>query len=45
MFSARRGWDWKFKFHFGPYLALAGVVAMFWGPAIMQRYPLLRIAG
>ena len=45
MFSARRNWDWKFRFHFGPYLALAGVVAMFWGPAIMQRYPLLRIAG
>jgi leader peptidase (prepilin peptidase) / N-methyltransferase len=45
MFSARRGWDWKFKFHFGPYLALAGVIAMFWGPAIMQRYPALRFAG
>jgi leader peptidase (prepilin peptidase) / N-methyltransferase len=45
MFSARRGWDWKFKFHFGPYLALAGVIAMFWGPAIMQRYPVLRFAG
>jgi len=45
MFSARRGWDWKFRFHFGPYLALAGVIAMFWGPAIMQRYPLLRLAG
>src|SRR5262245_12993448 len=45
MFSARRGWDWKFRFHFGPYLALAGVIAMFWGPAIMQRYPLLRITG
>jgi leader peptidase (prepilin peptidase)/N-methyltransferase len=45
MFSARRGWDWKFKFHFGPYLALAGVIAMFWGPAIMQRYPMLRFAG
>ena len=45
MFSARRGWDWKFRFHFGPYLALAGVIAMFWGPAIMQRYPLLRFAG
>ena len=27
MFSARRGWDWKFRFHFGPYLALAGVIA------------------
>jgi leader peptidase (prepilin peptidase)/N-methyltransferase len=45
MFAARRGWDWKFKFHFGPYLALAGVIAMFWGPAIMQRYPALRITG
>ena len=45
MFSARRGWDWKFKFHFGPYLALAGVVAMFWGQAIMQRYPVLRFTG
>jgi leader peptidase (prepilin peptidase)/N-methyltransferase len=45
MFSARRGWDWKFRFHFGPYLALAGVIAMFWGPALMQRYPVLRFAG
>jgi leader peptidase (prepilin peptidase)/N-methyltransferase len=45
MFSARRGWDWKFRFHFGPYLALAGVIAMFWGPAIMQRYPALRFVG
>jgi leader peptidase (prepilin peptidase)/N-methyltransferase len=45
MFSARRGWDWKFKFHFGPYLALAGVIAMFWGSSIMQRYPALRFAG
>jgi leader peptidase (prepilin peptidase) / N-methyltransferase len=45
MLSARRGWDWKFKFHFGPYLALAGVIAMFWGPSIMQRYPVLRFAG
>jgi leader peptidase (prepilin peptidase)/N-methyltransferase len=45
MVSARRGWDWKFRFHFGPYLALAGVIAMFWGAAIMQRYPALRFAG
>ena len=45
MLSARRGWDWKFRFHFGPYLALAGIIAMFWGPAIMQRYPALRLAG
>jgi leader peptidase (prepilin peptidase)/N-methyltransferase len=45
MFSARRGWDWKFKFHFGPYLALAGIIAMFWGAALMQRFPALRFAG
>lgn len=45
MFSARRGWDWKFKFHFGPYLALAGIIAMFWGHALMQRFPALRFAG
>lgn len=45
MFSARRGWDWKFKFHFGPYLALAGIIAMFWGQVLMQRFPALRFAG
>jgi leader peptidase (prepilin peptidase)/N-methyltransferase len=45
MFSARRGWDWKFKFHFGPYLALAGIIAMFWGAALMQRFPVLRFTG
>ena len=45
MLSVRRGWDWKFKFHFGPYLALAGIIAMFWGPALMQRFPALRFAG
>src|SRR5882762_5067072 len=45
MFAARRGWDWKFKFHFGPYLALAGIIAMFWGTAIMQRFPALRFSG
>jgi leader peptidase (prepilin peptidase)/N-methyltransferase len=38
MFAARRGWDWKFKFHFGPYLALAGVIAMFWGDGILRWY-------
>ena len=36
MFAARRGLDWKFKFHFGPYIALAGIVAMFWGVPIMH---------
>ncbi len=38
MFAARRGWDWHFKFHFGPYLALAGVFAIFWGDPIMRWY-------
>jgi leader peptidase (prepilin peptidase)/N-methyltransferase len=38
MFSAKRGWDWKFRFHFGPYLALAGIVAMFWGEPIVRWY-------
>jgi leader peptidase (prepilin peptidase)/N-methyltransferase len=38
MFAARRGWDWKFKFHFGPYLALAGIIAMFWGEPILRWY-------
>jgi leader peptidase (prepilin peptidase)/N-methyltransferase len=42
MFSARRGWDWKFRFHFGPYIAIAGLVAMFWGTQLASRYPLLR---
>lgn len=42
MFAAKRGWDWKFRFHFGPYIAIAGVVAMLWGTALAQRYPVLR---
>ena len=42
MLAARRGWDSKFKFHFGPYIAIAGLVAMFWGTQIAQRYPALR---
>ncbi len=41
MFSARRGWDWKFKFHFGPYLAIAGIVAMLWGAWLKQQFPAL----
>jgi leader peptidase (prepilin peptidase)/N-methyltransferase len=41
MFSARRGWDWKFKFHFGPYLAIAGIVAMLWGGWLKQQFPAL----
>ena len=42
MFAARTGWDWKFRFHFGPYIALAGLVAMFWGTWLTQTFPMLR---
>jgi leader peptidase (prepilin peptidase)/N-methyltransferase len=42
MIAARRGWDWKFRFHFGPYIAIAGVAAMLWGAQIAQRYPALK---
>jgi len=38
MFAAKRGWEWNFKFHFGPYLAIAGIVAMFWGRQIVGWY-------
>jgi leader peptidase (prepilin peptidase)/N-methyltransferase len=38
MIAARRGWDGAFRFHFGPYLAVAAVVAMFWGTPIMRWY-------
>src|ERR1051326_3087450 len=45
MIAARRGLDWKFKFHFGPYIAIAGVIALFWGNEIAGRLPLLRPLG
>ena len=38
MFAARRRWDAGFRFHFGPYLAIAGIVAMFWGEPIVRWY-------
>jgi leader peptidase (prepilin peptidase) / N-methyltransferase len=38
MFAARRRWDAGFRFHFGPYIAMAGVVALFWGEAILGWY-------
>ncbi|MEO8144707.1 MAG: A24 family peptidase [Betaproteobacteria bacterium] len=38
MVAARRGWDAAFRFHFGPYLAIAAIVAMFWGQPIMRWY-------
>lgn len=44
MIAAKRGWDAKFQFHFGPYLAVAGLIAMFWGQAIFKRYPSLDLS-
>src|SRR5262245_1684197 len=38
MFAARGRWDAGFRLHFGPYLALAGVVAMFWGEPMVRWY-------
>lgn len=38
MLASRRGWDSNFRFHFGPYLAIAGIVAMFWGEPIVRWY-------
>jgi leader peptidase (prepilin peptidase)/N-methyltransferase len=38
MVAARRGWDAAFRFHFGPYLAIAAIVAMFWGNQIVRWY-------
>jgi leader peptidase (prepilin peptidase)/N-methyltransferase len=38
MFAARGRWDAGFRFHFGPYLAIAGIVAMFWGDPIVRWY-------
>jgi leader peptidase (prepilin peptidase)/N-methyltransferase len=42
MLAARRGWDAAFRFHFGPYIAIAGVAALLWGPAILAVVPALR---
>jgi leader peptidase (prepilin peptidase)/N-methyltransferase len=38
MLASRRGWDSSFRFHFGPYLAIAGIVALFWGEPIVRWY-------
>ena len=38
MLAAKRGWDGAFRFHFGPYLALGAIVAMFWGEPILRWY-------
>ncbi len=42
MTSARRGWDAMFKFHFGPYIAIAGIAALMFGQAIFRQVPALR---
>ena len=38
MFAARGRYDGGFRFHFGPYIAIAGVIALFWGEPIMRWY-------
>ena len=38
MFAARRRWDAGFRFHFGPYIAIAGIVSLFWGDRIVRWY-------
>ena len=43
MLAARGGWDGSFRFHFGPYIAIAGIVALFWSRPIMDLVPALRI--
>ena len=43
MLAARGGWDGGFRFHFGPYIAIAGVVALFWSRPIMDLVPALRL--
>src|SRR5712671_6388864 len=42
MLAARGKWEAGFKFHFGPYIAIAGITAMFWGPAILALIPFLK---
>src|SRR3954466_15972658 len=36
MFAARGRWDAGFRFHFGPYIAIAALVALFWGEPILR---------
>jgi leader peptidase (prepilin peptidase)/N-methyltransferase len=38
MFAAKRRWDGAFRFHFGPYIAIAGVVALYWGGSLLRWY-------
>ena len=43
MLAARGRWDGGFRFHFGPYIAIAGAIALFWGPRIMDLVPAIRM--
>jgi len=38
MLAARGRWDGAFRFHFGPYIAFAGVVALYWGAGLVRWY-------
>lgn len=38
MFAARGKWDAGFRFHFGPYIAIAALVALYWGDPIVRWY-------
>jgi leader peptidase (prepilin peptidase)/N-methyltransferase len=38
MFAARGRWDAGFRFHFGPYIAIAALIALFWGAPILHWY-------
>src|SRR3989442_170181 len=38
MFAARGRWDAGFRFHFGPYIAIAALIALYWGEPLMHWY-------
>jgi len=38
MFAARGRWDAGFRFHFGPYIAIAALIALFWGEPLVRWY-------
>jgi leader peptidase (prepilin peptidase)/N-methyltransferase len=42
MLAALGKWDPHFRFHFGPYIAIAGIAAMFFGPAMLAALPFLK---
>jgi leader peptidase (prepilin peptidase)/N-methyltransferase len=38
MLAARGRWEAGFRFHFGPYIAIAGIIALYWGEPILHWY-------